>query len=127
MLNSASNISPVFQMMLTKMSSDMRFVGIFYIITGGITCLSIIGALVGIPYIICGIRLRESASFFDNYSYGGDMGFLENAIERQSKFFFIQKILLIIGLVIIVLYIIFFIIFLSKFMGTLGSGYYPST
>ncbi len=127
MLENVTTISPMFQNMLNKMAKDMRFVGIFYIIIGGFTCLSIIGALLGVPYIICGIRLRESANFFDNYSFGGDTGILENAIERQSKFFFIQKVLLIIGIVIMILYIIFFIAFLGKFLSSFGSGTFPST
>ena len=127
MLENVATISPMFQNLLNKMAKDMRFVGIFYIIMGGFYCLSIIGALIGVPFIICGIRLRESANFFDNYSYGGDTGILENAVERQSKFFFIQKVLMIIGIVLIVLYIIFIFAFLGKFLSSFGGGSFPST
>ncbi len=127
MLENVATISPMFQNLLNKMAKDMRFVGIFYIIVGGFTCLSIIGAIIGVPYIICGIRLRESANFFDNYSYGGDTGILENAVERQSKFFFIQKVIMIITIVGLVLYIIFIIAFLGKFLSSFGGGSFPST
>ena len=35
----------IFGMMFNKMTSDMKFVGIFTIIYGALTCLSIIGAI----------------------------------------------------------------------------------
>lgn len=127
MLENVATISPMFQNLLNKMAKDMRFVGIFYIIVGGFTCLSIIGAIIGVPYIICGIRLRESANFFDNYSYGGDTGILENAIDKQSRFFFIQKVIMIITIVMLVLYIIFIFAFIGKFMSSFGGGSFPST
>ena len=127
MLENVATISPMFQNLLNKMAKDMRFVGIFYIIVGGFTCLSIIGAIIGVPYIICGIRLRESANFFDNYSYGGDTGILENAIDKQSRFFFIQKVIMIITIIGLVLYIIFIIAFLGKFLSSFSGGSFPST
>ncbi len=127
MLENVATISPMFQNLLNRMAKDMRFVGIFYIIVGGFYCLSIIGAIMGVPFIICGIRLRESANFFDNYSFGGDTGILENAIERQSKFFFIQKVLFIIGIVLMILYIIFIFAFLAKFMSSFSPGSFPSS
>jgi hypothetical protein len=104
-------VSPTLQITVNKMTGDMQFVGIFYIIIGALQCLSIIGAIIGIPLIICGLRLRESADSFKGYLTTNDSGLLENALERQSRFFFIQKILLIISIVIFVLYIIFLIVF----------------
>ena len=104
-------ISPTLQLTVNKMTGDMLFVGIFYIIIGALDCLTIIGAILGIPLIICGLRLRESADAFKAYLTTGDSGLLENALERQGRFFFIQKVLLIIGIVIFALYIIFIIIF----------------
>ena len=127
MLENVTTISPMFQNILNKMAKDMRFLGIFYIISGGFSCLSIFGAIFGIPYIISGIRLRESANFFDNYSYGGDIGILENAIEKQSRFFFIQKVLLLIGIIITILSIIFMFAFLPMIIKNITSGYYPTT
>jgi len=107
-MNGSVTISPMMQMTVSKMSGDMRFVGIFYIIMGALYCLSIIGALVGIPLIICGLRLREAADSFTSYLGSNDSGILERAFERQGSFFFIQKVLLIISLILIVLYVICF-------------------
>jgi hypothetical protein len=106
---------------ISKMVGDMNFVGIFYIIMGALYCLSIVGAIVGIPFIISGLRVRESASQFQAYLATNEPFALEQAIERQSKFFFIQKVLMIIMLLSLVLWIIgifvFFGIFMSYFPG----------
>jgi hypothetical protein len=109
-------LSPMFQFTLTKMAGDMKFVGLFTIILGGFYCLTIIGALVGVSFIIAGIRLREAADSFMYYLSTKDARMIEHACERQSRYFNIIKILMIIALAMIVLYIFFIIIFgLSMF------------
>lgn len=110
-MDQAMTTSTSFHFTVNKMTGDMQFVGIFYIIIGAIECLTIIGAIVGVPIIICGLRLRESADAFKGYLSSGDSFMLERALERESRFFFIQKVFLIISLVIFVLYIIFLIVF----------------
>jgi hypothetical protein len=88
-----SGMSPagnaMFQMMVAKLNGDMRFVGIFNIVYGAILCLSIIGAIVGVPLIIGGIRLREAADSFEVYLRSSDFAALEKGLERQGRFFFI--------------------------------------
>lgn len=110
-MNEATNISPGLHITVSNMAGDMNFVGIFYIIIGAIECLTIIGAVVGIPLIICGLRLRESSDSFKGYLASGDSFMLERALERESRFFFIQKVLMIITIAIFALYIVFFIVF----------------
>ena len=58
---SSTNINPpsMFQFQFEKMTNDMRFVGMFAIIYGALTCLSIIGALIGVPIIFVGLRMRK--------------------------------------------------------------------
>jgi len=124
-MNGSSTVTPtpMMQMTVSKMSGDMRFVGIFYIIMGALNCLSIIGAIIGIPYIICGLRLRESADAYNSYLGSNDVNLLESAFERQGSFFFIQKVLMIIGIVIAVLAIIFFIAFGAMIFSSFGGHY----
>jgi len=110
-MDQAATISPVFHITVNKMAGDMSFVGIFYIIIGAIECLTIIGAVIGIPLIISGLRLRESSDSFKMYLNSGDSMMLERALERESRFFFIQKVFLIISIALFVLYIVFFIVF----------------
>lgn len=97
---------PMLRTTISKLTSDMRFVGIFFIIAGALYSITIIGAILGIPLIISGLRLRESSDSFSSYMLSGDNNMLERALEKQSRFFFIQKIFIIITLVVMVIYII---------------------
>jgi len=82
------------------MSGDMRFVGLFQIIYGALMCLGIVYAVVGIPMIIAGLRLREAGDAYDALSQG-DAAALQRAYTGQASFFRILKIMTIIGLVIL--------------------------
>ncbi|MBN1301493.1 MAG: DUF5362 domain-containing protein [Melioribacteraceae bacterium] len=100
-----------FGFIFSKMVSDMKFVGLFTIIYGALSCLSIIGAVIGIPLIIAGLRLREAAEEYTIFQSISDNNALKRAFEKQQKYFNILKILIIVGLALLVLYIIFFIMF----------------
>jgi hypothetical protein len=100
-----------FGFMFNKMTSDMNFVGIFTIVYGSITCLSIIGAVIGIPLIIAGLRLREAVDEFKIFQMSNNSAALRRAFEKQQRYFRILKILIIVSLVITALYIILVIIF----------------
>lgn len=119
--STASSYKPpsMFQIMFDKMISDMRFVGMFSIIYGALTCITIIGAIVGVPIIIVGIRIREAADQFAIFRMTNDSTAMRNGFELQGKFFKIIKILIIISLVITVLYIIFLIVFITSGIGAL--------
>lgn len=92
------------------LTRHMSFVGLFMIIVGGIYCLTIIGALVGVPFIFCGLRFREAAEGFSNHERRGDQAFLMQALNAQKSAFFILKVLIIIGLVFFVLYLLFLLV-----------------
>ncbi len=98
-----------FQIIVRKMIREMRFVGIFYIIIGAFYCLSVIGLILGIPIIFMGLRIREAADYFNLYLAGNDINLLFQAFEKQERFFFINKVLIIIGIVVFVLMIIIYI------------------
>jgi hypothetical protein len=95
----------LFRSNVSKMTGYMRFLGILYIIGGALYCITIIGALVGVPVIFLGNRMREAADNFDKYSLSGVFQDLSVAIEKQTRFFFIQYVLAIIGLIFLVIYI----------------------
>lgn len=104
----------VFGIMFNRMTSDMKFLGIFYIVYGVLASLSIIGAIIGIPLLISGLRLREAADELNSFRGTNDSNYLRRGFELQGKFFNIQKIIIIVGIVITVLYIIGIIFFLSS-------------
>lgn len=103
---------------VTKLTSDMNFIGIVTIIMGIINCLTIIGAPIGIPIIFAGLRLRESCEFFRSYLLNNDQLTLQQALEKLGRFFFIYKVLTIIYLVIMGLYILAILVLL--FVGGLS-------
>jgi hypothetical protein len=88
------------------MAGDMKFVGTFSLIYGALVCLSIIGALVGIPLIVAGIRLRESGEAYAAVPMG-DPTALSRAYSGQASYFRILKILMIVALVLIACEIVF--------------------
>lgn len=126
--NSSTSINPpsMFQFQFEKMTNDMRFVGMFAIIYGALTCLSIIGALIGVPIIFVGLRMREAADQFSTFRITNNAASMRAGFELQGKFFHIIKILIIVQIVLIVLMIIFFVIFISYFMSTLMQYSVPS-
>lgn len=109
---------PNLQEMIYKMSKDMKFIGIITILSGALSCLTIIGAIIGIPNIIMGIRLKDSADHFQRYSELTNPADLEFAIFKQQSYFFIYKVLALIGiglfLLMIIFYIVLFVFFFSR-------------
>jgi len=96
------------------MTKYMKFVGTFAIIIGIVYCVTIIGAIFGIPMYFMGKRLRESADSFLKYRRSNSWQDLYDAIEKQSRAFFIQYVFTIIGLVFMGLYLVILIILLAS-------------
>jgi len=106
---------------ISKMSKDMTFLAILLIIYGALSCLTIIGALVGVPYIFAGLRMKEAAEHFKSYLFNKNVSNLNYALERQQRMFFIFKVLAIIGIVLFVLIILFY----AAIFGFILSGNFP--
>ncbi len=99
--------------LLLKMTKDMNFLGIVSIIYGAFSCISIIGAVIGVPIIITGIRLRESSDAYRAYIDSDDKGMMYRAVERLSSFFYIYKVITIIYIALFVLSIIVFFLVMA--------------
>ncbi len=100
-------------LMFSQMITDMKFVGMFIIIYGALTSLSIIGALIGVPLIFVGVRMRESADFFQTYQMTKDKTALISAFDAQAKYFRIAKILIIISLILMIGYFVLIFTFFT--------------
>jgi len=94
-----------------KMASDMKFYAIFYVIVGVFYCLTILGALYGIPLIIYSIKLKDSADQYREFVRSKDFFMLQKAMESQRKFFFFNKVIIIIGILFTFLYLLLIIWF----------------
>ena len=110
----SSQIQSALSMNVPNMAKYMNFMGLLQIIGGAFYCITIIGAIIGIPTIFMGIRLREAADGFKKYLTSDSKEDLSFAIERQTKSFFIQFVLAIISLALFGLYIIIMIIVLAS-------------
>lgn len=108
---------------LPRLNSDMRFVGVAYIIYGALCCLTIIGALFGVPMILMGMRLRDAATGLETWQSGQEPRALLYAFDKQRSFFFIQKVFIVIGLLITLFYILLFMFFGAAMLDQFGSGY----
>lgn len=101
------------QIITARMTRDMKFVSVFVILYGILYSLTIIGAVVGIPLIIAGIRLKDSASDYSTFSAAFDRYSLLKAFKNQQSFFFITKILIIVAIVLLLLYLLTIYLFYS--------------
>jgi hypothetical protein len=99
--------------MLRKLSRDMKFLGWVYIIGGALYCLTIIGAVFGVPVLISGMRLKDAGESFASYGHQPSAATLRHALEQQAKFFFIQKVLILIAIGLTVLMFIFMFAFIG--------------
>jgi len=96
--------NPALFTLVTRMIKDMKFVGLFSIIYGILSSLTIVGALFGIPTIFIGMRLRDAAMEFERYLMTNDIQAIFSGFERQQRAFFIQKVMIIATIVFFVLY-----------------------
>ncbi len=104
---------PLFQSMIAKITGDMKFVGVVSIIYGIIICFGIIYALIGVPIIFMGIRLREGAEALRAYAATKNFSELYLGLERAGRCFYIQKVLFIVGFVLMGIGLIMVFIFLA--------------
>ncbi len=95
--------------------ADMRFMGWVTLIYGVLTCLTIIGAVVGVPMIIAAHRFIEGVNRFELYRQDRTEAELRTGFHELGRSFRILKILTIIYLVLMVLYLVFLF-----FLGGLG-------
>lgn len=88
-----------------KMARDMKFFSVVYILQSALLCLTIVGAIIGIPMIIYHIKLMESADSYRKFVKSNDFFHLNKAFENQRKFFFFYKVLIICLIIFLILYI----------------------
>jgi hypothetical protein len=108
--------SSSFQIMFDRMVKDMNFVGTFTIIYGALSCLSIIGALFGVPFILAGLRIKEAADHFSFFKMTNNPTSMKTGFEFQGRYFRIFRIMIIVGLVMMAVSIILVILFITYFM-----------
>jgi len=107
----------------SSLCDNMNFVGWATIISGALNCLSIVGAIFGIPYIFIGLRLTEAVKELRGYLQTGDKEAIFRTFEKQNRAFFIAKVLIIIGIVFFVLMMLFVLIIGLGAISEVGRGW----
>ena len=97
---------------LDSLSGWMKFIGIYTIVVGAITCIGIITAAIGIPMIFSGIGLTNASKSLKEYREYNNQFTLNDFFTYLNKYFKIQGIFAIIGIVLSVIYIAFLLIFI---------------
>lgn len=113
---------------ITDMGKWAGFVGIFTLIGGILSCISIVGIIPGVIAIILGLKLRnvkqyaeEAAAGFDEESQINRLNFM---VSDLAGYFKIQGILMIIGIALAVVGIVIMIaVFAFSFMNAFDPSY----
>lgn len=100
------------QVNLDSLTGWMKFLGIFTIVLGALTCLGIITAAIGVPMILAGIGLVNASKSLREFKDLNNQFTLNQFFNYLNKFFKINGILAIIYIVIAVLYIAFLLVFI---------------
>lgn len=96
----------------------MRIIGIVLIVLGALYCITIIGALVGIPFIFMGLYLHQAAGHFEN-GFRGYTDQLHEGADKLARSLQIAGVLTLIGIVLMVLY--FAVLILAIAVGAIGA------
>ncbi len=104
------------------LTADMRFVGIVAVIFGGIASASIIGAVVGVPLLLFGLRIREAAVAYRDFATDGDSLELSAALEKLAGAFKMLKFAIFAQLAVWALTILLFIVFGLSILGAILEG-----
>lgn len=89
-----------------------KIYSILIIIQGALSCLTIIGAIVGVPYILAGVRYHKSAQSLERSLLIGDESSVTASFYELSRGVRIMGILLLIGMILMILYFVFITVLL---------------
>ena len=115
---STISVDEVFKKKMNFLGLVQQILGVIMVIFGGLYCITIIGAIFGIPSIFIGLKTFKSGE-----AYKKSMFTLEGGDIKEGLILFsdAMKIYIIMIVVILVIEILFFIIFISTILSQLPS------
>lgn len=115
---STISVDEVFKKKMNFLGLVQQILGVIMVIFGGLYCITIIGAIFGIPSIFIGLKMLRSGE-----AYKKSMFTLEGGDIKEGLILFsdAMKIYIIMIVVILVIEILFFIIFISTILSQLPS------
>ena len=96
----------LFNPIIDSLSGWMKFIGIYTIVIGAITCIGIITAAIGVPLIFAGIALTQGSKSIKTYKNYNSPFVLNEVFISFHKYFKIQGILTIISIILSIIYLV---------------------
>ena len=115
---STISVDEVFKKKMNFLGLVQQILGVIMVIFGGLYCLTIIGAILGVPFILIGLKIFKSGEAYKKSIItleGGDIK------EGLTLFSDAMKIYIIMIVVILVIEILFLIVFISTILSQLPS------
>ena len=115
---STISVDEVFKKKMNFLGLVQQILGVIMVIFGGLYCLTIIGAILGVPFILIGLKMFKSGE-----AYKKSMFTLEGGDIKEGLILFsdAMKIYIIMIVVILVIEILFLIVFISTILSQLPS------
>jgi hypothetical protein len=115
---STISVDEVFKKKMNFLGLVQQILGVIMVIFGGLYCLTIIGAILGVPFILIGLKIFKSGEAYKKSIItleGGDIK------EGLTLFSDAMKIYIIMIVVILVIEILFLIVFMGTILSQLPS------
>ena len=113
---STISVDEVFKKKMNFLGLVQQILGVIMVIFGGLYCLTIIGAILGVPFILIGLKIFKSGEAYKKSIItleGGDIK------EGLTLFSDAMKIYIIMIVVILVIEILFLIVFMGTILSQL--------
>ena len=110
---STISVDEVFKKKMNFLGLVQQILGVIMVIFGGLYCLTIIGAILGVPFILIGLKIFKSGEAYKKSIItleGGDIK------EGLTLFSDAMKIYIIMIVVILVIEILFLIVFMGTIL-----------
>lgn len=94
-----------------KTLGDMKFMGMAGMIYGILTCLSVVGAILGVPIIIASNRFLEAVKILEQYRQSNRPEDMASAFQELGRSYRLMKIVVMITIGMTALYFVFVFLF----------------
>ncbi len=123
-MNGSPQNNYIINSMIDSLSGWMKFMGICTIISGSLTCLGILTAAIGVPLIFAGIALTKGSRNIKTYKQYSNPYNLNEVFTSLNKYFKIQGILTIVGIVFFIIAMVLSIFSAVFTINTIQNYYY---
>ncbi len=106
---------------LVEKAGWMKFIGILCIIGGALYCITIIGAIWGIPFILAGLNLTQASTSY-RQGYPNNPAMLLEGSQKLGTSIMIVGIIFAIGVVLSIIYMAFVLLMVIASIGAAATS-----